>query len=477
MFQGKGKWIIGVFLLFIMAGVGIFFLFQPLTAAEKEAAPTPGVGPKGETLAASTSSNGQPAPSAGGENAQKKEEGEHIQKKEESLEVVIGLVTPELGPYSKQGQEQIRGAEMAVEEINAQGGILGKKIRMLVRNSKSNPRVAKENALELFEREKISMLFGGVSSAVALTLGKVARQNEKPFFAVTAYSTDLTTEEGHKYFFRESPDSRMAAKALAGYLNANFSGRRFFYLTVDDNWGWTTEEIFRKLTDTTDKNDHRGFLTYLGADDYRSVLQLVQELNTEVLVLVLFGRDLEIALKQAYEMGLKNTIQIVVPVVTLDMALGVGPEVMEGVLSTTPWFWKVPFEGNFSKGMEFVKKYEEKYNRYPCSTAASAYVVVHQYKEAVERAKTFETAEVIKALEGHRYTGVKDEQEWRAFDHQSIQTVYAVRGKKAEAVKKDKYQADFFEVIHKVRGEEAAITKEEWEAARDAVSAPPMLEE
>jgi predicted GIY-YIG superfamily endonuclease len=104
-------------------------------------------------------------------------------------------------------------------------------------------------------------------------------------------------------------------------------------------------------------------------------------------------------------------------------------------------------------------------------------VVVHQYKEAVERAKTFETAEVIKALEGHLYTGVKDEQEWRAFDHQSIQTVYAVRGKKAEAVKKDKYQADFFEVIHKVRGEEAAITKEEWEAARDAVSAPPMLEE
>ncbi len=103
--------------------------------------------------------------------------------------------------------------------------------------------------------------------------------------------------------------------------------------------------------------------------------------------------------------------------------------------------------------------------------------ILYQYKEAVERAKTFDTLPVIKALEDHKYIGLKDEQQWRGFDHQSIQTVFAVKCKKAEEVKKDKYQSDYFEVINKMKGEEAAITKEEWDEVRAAVSAAPALEE
>jgi ABC-type branched-subunit amino acid transport system substrate-binding protein len=400
-----------------------------------------------------------------------------VQSKEAAAEVIVGLNSPEFGPYNNQGMEQIRGAEMAMEEINEAGGILGKQIKMLHRNSKSNPRIARDNAIELFEKEGASMIFGGVSCAVSLALSKAAKMNEKLFFATTAYSTDLTTEEGHKYIFRESPDSTMAAKVLADYLKNNFSDKSFFYVTVDYNWGWTTEEVFRKYTYTFDKQDHRGFLTKLGANDYKSILSLAQELDTGVLVLVLFGRDLEIALKQAHEMGLKSKMQIVAPVMTIDMAEGAGPEAMEGVISTTPWYWKLPFDGNYTKGMEFVKKYDEKYKRYPSSAAASAYVILHQYKEAVERAKTFDTLSIVKALEDHKYTGLKDEQQWRAFDHQSLQTILAIKGKKAEEVKKDKYQMDYFEVINRMKGEEAAITKEEWDAARAAASAAPALED
>lgn len=399
------------------------------------------------------------------------------QEAKNNYEVVIGLTAPELGPYGKEGLEQRRAAEMAVEEINAEGGILGKKIKLIQRDSKSNPRIAKENAIELFDKEEARMIFGGVSSAVAQVMGKVAKQREKIFLAASAYSTDLTAEEGHKYIFRECSDSRMAAKVLAGYLQQHYSNKKYFYVTVDYNWGVTTEEMFRKYTDTPDKLEHRSFLTKLGADEYINVLKLAQDLNTEVLVLVLFGRDMEIALKQATEMGLKNKMQIVVPNITLDMAAGAGPEAMEGILSTTPWYWKLPFEENLSKGMDFVKKYEEKYQRYPSSSAASAYVTLYQYKEAVERAKTFETMPVIKALEDHKYFGLKDEQIWRGFDHQSIQTVFAVKGKPADEVKKDKYQLNYFEVINKMKGEEAAVSKEEWDKVRSAVSAAPALEE
>lgn len=391
--------------------------------------------------------------------------------------VKIGLNYPETGPYAKQGLDQRRAAELAMEEINSAGGILGKKIQLVYRDTKSQPAVAKQNAIELYDKEGVPMMLGGSSSGVAIASGKVAKDKKKLFFGTLTYSTETTGEEAHRYIFRECYDSRMAAKVLSDYLKKNYGGKKYFYITADYTWGWTTEDAFRQYTDTLDKDRHKGMLTKLGTTDFKNVLALAQEVNPDVLVLVLFGKDMEIGVRQAYEMGLKNKMQIVVPNMTIDMAEGAGPEAMEGVISATPWYWKLPAEENYPKGIAFVKKFEAKYNRYPSTSGASAYVIMHEYKEAVERAKTFDTMAVIKALEGHKYSGLKDEQYWRPWDHQSVQTVYAIKCKKAADVKKDKYQLDFYEVINKIKGEEAAITLAEWSALRAKVGASAALDE
>lgn len=390
--------------------------------------------------------------------------------------VKIGLNYPETGPYAKQGLDQRRAADLAAEEINAAGGIMGKKIQLVYRDTKSNPKIARENAIELYDKEGVPMIFGGSSSAVIVAVGKVAKEKKKLAFGTLTYATEVTGEEGHRFIFRECYDSYMAAKVLSDYLKKNFGGKKYFYITSDYNWGWTTEDAFRKFTDTTDKDAHKGILTKLGTTDFKGPLSIAQEAKPDVLILVQFGRDMEIALKQAYEMGLKNKMQIVVPNLTEDMAEGAGPEAMEGVLGTLPWSWKIPFDKGYQKGIDFVKKFEDRYKRYPNTSGASAYVILHQYKEAVERAKSFDTMAVIKALEGHKYTMLKDEQYWRAFDHQSVQTVYAVRGKKADVVKKDKYQLDYFEVINEMKGDVAAISFEEWSAARAKVGLTATLD-
>ena len=95
---------------------------------------------------------------------------------------VIGLNYPETGPYAKQGLDQRRAAEMALEEINTAGGILGKKVKLAYRDTKSNAKVAKENAVELFDNEGAQMMLGGSSSAVAIASGKVAKDKKKIFF-------------------------------------------------------------------------------------------------------------------------------------------------------------------------------------------------------------------------------------------------------------------------------------------------------
>ena len=94
----------------------------------------------------------------------------------------------------------------------------------------------------------------------------------------------------------------------------------------------------------------------------------------------------------------------------------------------------------------------------------------------MERAGSFDAPAVVKALEGHTYTLLKNEQTWRDFDHQSIQTVYAVRCNPPEVVAKDKFKLDLYEILDVMSGAEAAKTKKEWIDERTAAGKPPYLE-
>jgi ABC-type branched-subunit amino acid transport system substrate-binding protein len=385
--------------------------------------------------------------------------------------VKIGLNYPKTGPYSVQGLAQLRAAEMAVEEINQAGGILGRKIDLVVRDSKSQADLAKKNVEDLIDNEGVEMILGGSSSAVAIAGGKAAKSRGKLYFGTLTYSNATTGEEGHKYIFRECYNAWMGAKVLSEYLKEHFSGKRYFYVTADYTWGWTTEASIRKFSRTLDRKRHKRVLTpFPGAtrQNFQEALKKAASSRAEVLVLVLFGKDMADAVKLATEMGLKKKMSIVVPNLTLGMAESAGPKAMEGVVGALPWSWKVPYTYNFARGMAFVEDYGNKYKSYPSTSAASAYTIMYQYKEAVERAGGFDTKAVIAMLEGHKYTLLKDEQVWRAFDHQSIQTVYAVRCKPQAQVLKDKFKQDYFEIIKAMPGEKAARSKDRWARTRKA---------
>ncbi len=393
--------------------------------------------------------------------------------------VKIGMNYPRTGPYFAEGLDQFRAAEMAADEINTEGGILGRKIEILWRDSQSKVDVTKKNITELIDKEGVRMVFGGSASSVAVAAGEIAEQKGVLFFGTLTYSTDTTGKDGHRHTFRECYDSWMAAKVLSRYMNNTFKGKKYFYITADYTWGWTTEGSMRKLTHTTDRTLHPGAMTPFPTathKDFRAALEKARDADPEVLVLVLFGTDMSNAMNMAYQMGLKKKMRIVVPNIVDTMAESAGPYVMEDVIGALPWSWKIPYQYNFTKGKYFVEKFAEKYHRYPTTSGASAYTILHEYKNAVERAKTFDTPSVIKALEGHAYASLKDQQVWRDFDHQSVQTVYAVKCKPAGEVLKDKYKQDYFEIIASLSGEEAVITKKEWKAHRTASGKSASLE-
>ena len=393
--------------------------------------------------------------------------------------VHLGFNYPKTGPYAAQGADQLRGAEMAVDEVNAAGGILGKKVDLVIRDSQSKSDVTKVNVTELIDKEGAKMIFGGSASSVAVSAGKVCEEKGVPFFATLSYSTASTCEEGHRHTMRECYDSWAAAKVLAEYMNKNYAGKKFLYITADYTWGHTTEASFRKFTNTEDSVMHKSILTpFPGATeaDFKKTAAFAKLTNPDVLVLVEFGGDMVQALRQVTALGLKGKMAIVVPNLTLTMAEAGGPKIMEGVIGALPWDWSVPYKYGYKEGIKFVEAYSARYNRYPCTSGASAYAIVHEYKAAVERAGKFDSAAIIKTLEGHTYTRLKDAQTWRSFDHQSIQTVYAVKCKPEAEVMKDKFKLDYFEIISSMPGDQAFRTRDEWNSYRTAAGKPTNLE-
>jgi ABC-type branched-subunit amino acid transport system substrate-binding protein len=372
-------------------------------------------------------------------------------------EVLIGVNVPLSGPYSLQGVDQQRAYTLARDEINAKGGILGKKIRLIFMDSKSNAKLSTENAENLIA-QGADMLTGGSSSGVAIAVGKVAQARGKLFLSTLTYSNATTGKDGQRHSFRETYNAWMACKALAKYLNANFPNKKYFYITADYTWGWSTRDSLMRFTGTENATDVLVPLgEAVGSTRYSDAVKRAMSEGAEVLVLVLFGRDMIAGLRATIEEGAKGRMQVVVPNFELHMALGGVPPYTEGAIGAVPWYWSIPYQDNYDQGKKFVEAFRAKYGKPPGSGGGTAYTNLMLYKWAVEKTNSFDAVKLIPALEGHTFTSLKDEETIRAWDHQTIQTVYVVRGK--GETRNDKW--DVFEVLDSFSGAGLVRTREE----------------
>ncbi len=369
--------------------------------------------------------------------------------------IKLGLSYPNTGRYKALGIEQARGALLAIEELNQQGGLLGQPLEMITAQGRSRADKAADTIKSLANQGAV-MLFGGSPAPTAAM--KEAARHKLVYFDTLTYSSTLNTSKNqatHANVFQASYDSWMAAKSLAFYLKQSIQGKRVFYITADAEWGRQTEENLRRFTATEDHKRHPG--TYVKfprprPNDLEQAIQAAATSKADVLVLIQYSDDLSSALRIAHNAGIKERMKIVVPNLSLGIARSAGADAMEGVYGTTPWSWQVPYVYSFKKGQDFIAQYVKAYQEYPSYAAATAYSMVHEFHRAATQAGTTQSKAVIKALEGHTYIGVKDPQTWREFDHQNVQSVYVVKGKKREDVISSQYRQDYFDVLFDVSG-------------------------
>ncbi|HST76033.1 MAG TPA: substrate-binding protein [Acetobacteraceae bacterium] len=376
--------------------------------------------------------------------------------------VFIGISVPRTGTYAIQGEDELKGYLLAIEHINAgdpliraispktKQGVLGKKITYGVADSEAKPNTAVEAQSRFISQNKAVLMTGSTSSAVAVALNKLAEREKVLYVAGISGSNDTTGKDCVRYGFRQCFYGQTAAAALAPKLVQEMGkNRKAAYLTPDYTYGHTVqksmEEYLAKSGWTTVTNQ----VAPLGARDYSSYLLNVANSGAEVLLNINWGHDCVLSIQQAKQLGILDKQKLVVPYQVPFISKEVGPEVMQGVLAATDFWWTL--EDKYPLAKMFVASFEKKYGYKPEWGANNGYMEFALWADAVERAGTFYPPAVIKSYEeGKKTQSTVGEVYFRAADHQLVRPVVLVRGKKPSDMKSAE---DYWDVIDIVPGE------------------------
>ncbi len=224
--------------------------------------------------------------------------------------IKIGIDNPLTGPLAALGKNELIGCQMAVDEINGKGGILGRAVALAVEDSTSGDAgTAVQKARKLINGDNVDFLLGNVNSALSLAMAQVS--NEKGILHIVpgGHTDAVTGANCHWNVFRVCNTTQMEANAVAGSLIKQY-GKKFYYLTTDYAFGHTLEAGMVRASAPLGGERAGGDLIPLGSVDFSSYLIKAQAANPDVIVFLLPGDDMTNALKQAVQFGLDKKVPL-----------------------------------------------------------------------------------------------------------------------------------------------------------------------
>jgi len=376
--------------------------------------------------------------------------------------VFIGISVPRTGTYALQGEDELKGYQLAIEHIN-QGhplikaispkttkGVLGKQLKYGVADSAAKPNDAVQAQQRFITENKAIMITGGTSSAVAVALNKLAQREKVLFVCGISGSNDTTGKDCVRYGVRQNFYGETAANAIGpALLKAYGKDKKAAFMTPDYTYGHT---VTKSVNDFLSENGGWVMVTNqvspLGAPDYSSYLTNIANSGAEFLINVNWGHDAVLSTQQAKQFGLLPKMKLVIPYQIPFFAREVGPDVTEGVYAATDFWWTL--EDRYPLAKTFVETFDKKYGYKPEWGAENAYMEFALWAEAVEHAGTFYPPDVIKSYETPRkLQSMVGEVSWRPEDHQLVRPVIIVRGKKPSAMRS---KDDYWDVVEVVPG-------------------------
>lgn len=308
--------------------------------------------------------------------------------------VKVGIVLPLTGPQAKFGEIEKLSFDLALSEINAAGGINGKKLDLLIEDDTGRPEVGRSVVEKLITKDKVVMVGGGYSSSVTYAVAGVCQQNEMPFLVNTG-SADKITTSGWDYIFRLNPPVSHYADAIESLLKDVIKPKSAAILHENSLFGSKGAKSFEKTC------KRLGIKVVLkegyehGGIDYKPVLVKIKQLNPDIVYMVSYIMDASLLMKQSKELK-------VTPKMFIGGAAGFTlPEFVqnagvasEKVISATLWHQVLPFPGAMDYYNKFVAKFKKPTEYHGAEGYAACYVIA----DVLKRAKSFKNTDIKKAL-------------------------------------------------------------------------------
>lgn len=331
-----------------------------------------------------------------------------------SSSVKIGLSTSLSGSIASLGQTGMHGAQLAVADLNAKGGVLGKQVRLVTADDAAKPENGTTNARNMILDQHVVALLGPVSSAVAAAEEGIAAQHKVPIFFHTSNDVSLTTKSFTKYAFQVVPNTYMEPRAVASYL-ASKPYKRYYTIAPDYVFGHSTVDTFlQSMKDFGAAPQVVGQQwPALGTTDYSSYISAALAAKPDFIFVVNYGGDLVTLAKQAagYGMFTKSHVGAQFSIDTLKSLGSASPA------GTVAWSRAPFFAIDDPQTKQFVTAYKSKFHDAPSDWSLLAYTAVQSWAAGAQKAGTFDGEKVADALSGATVQTIRGSLTFRGCDH------------------------------------------------------------
>jgi len=349
--------------------------------------------------------------------------------------IKIGVVTPLSGTYAGIGQQVKWGLDLAAAQINAGGGVMGRKLELIYEDEEANPAVATQKAEKLFQVNKVDFLTGTVNSGSTLAVGQVAERNNRLIATTVSFADSITGDKCSPNVFRVNARAGMQSAALADWLATTQKDASVFYLGPDYEMGRSTVAAFKSAAEGKGAKTAGEVFAPLDNKDYSPYFGQIRGAKPTVIYTSVAGNDTVRLFTQMAEFGVNRNIQVVGAsgTVTGQNLAAIG-KAADGFVTGVGYSTSIPTPEN----QKFVAEFTAANKAEPDLYGADSYGVLFAYKAAVEKAKSTDTDAVRTALRGLQWATPQGLKTIRAGDHQAMQDMYAVKvnGGKFEIVGK-----------------------------------------
>ncbi len=314
--------------------------------------------------------------------------------------IKIGVVQPLTGPVAYDGNIYANTVKMLVEDMNAKGGVLGKKIELVIEDGACNPAQSVNAAEKLVVRDKVVALLGAFCSTSTAAMMEVARKHKVPHITGISTAAQLT-EQNNPYFFRAVATTPMLGEAFGGTLPGAVKAKRFAFLVINDDWG-------RSMVASYPKSIEKAGGTIVGTEFFQSSelqflsqITKIKSMNPDGIILAANTQHAAALSKQIREMG------ITVPLMgegswTSDSYLKLAGPASDGVYGLVEYVYTIKNPVNDA----FVKMSRDKLKENPSKFAGAAHNAISIMVDAIRRAGSADPEKIRTALTQTDFNGI-----------------------------------------------------------------------